>query len=199
MLLASLLFFLWREPVRFPSRFDGKTGEHCRERRKSVTCTDLRSWPLSWQGMGGPPQRRADLPDGDTRVAATRTAAARPCRPSPPTQVSPGRWRGASDSRPPAPGPNPVHTAHLHQPTWARLRRCKMDTATTPSAPRRPAPAHRPGRPASGLLRRQGAEFGLLFFVVVVVPCIFQEQQKQKHSPTLHSTLPASQDPAIST
>jgi hypothetical protein len=46
----------------------------------------------------GPPQRRADLPDRDSS-----TAAARPCRPSPPTQVSPGRGSGASDSRPPVP------------------------------------------------------------------------------------------------
>lgn len=87
------------------------------------------------------PQQSADLPGGDTG-----TAAATPRRSPPPTRVS-----LATGAGPATPGPRPLPRARRSPPpTAARPRRCKMDTATTPSAPRRLAPAHCPGRPTSG-------------------------------------------------
>lgn len=127
-----------------------------------------------------PPQLRADLPDGDTG-----TLAARRGHPSPPTQVSPGRRRRASDSRP-TPSPNPEHTAHLHQTTGAWLRRCKMDTATTPSASRRlrlrTAQVAQPLGRALVSASRRPEEFCCCFWLLLLLFLAFFQEQQQKHT-----------------
>lgn len=102
-LLARLLF-LWRKPGFFPPRFDCKTGERCRERRKSVTHKSA-FLALSWLGRlhSGARTFRAATPGPLPPRHATRHRP-RGCR-----------WPLAPDQRLPALGPYPERAAHLHQ------------------------------------------------------------------------------------